>query len=708
MPSIAKTSRLPVCRLLVAVACGLLISCTPDRDPAFGFRVAVVDDGIYRVGYDALGHAGPPPVSSGLRLSVGGQPVTFDLDDGGDGRFGPGDSLTFLGRHLAGENSWFSPWSAENIYLLTTSGKRIPNADAAAGNGSGSAAAGAGLAQVVSRHFEEDAIRVALPGGEGQAAEAWFWKRLSHLDRQPFELDLSSDQPPIGIRVALAGLSEDRAASEAGEPQHKVEVLLGGQVIASRSWDGQGAVELAVGEAALAAALERDLGSAARLGVRVPRRVPGGASSPLIDVVLLNWLEVDYPGNAIPNAASYPGPYGARHYLVEATPRVPEWVEPYRPRGLRAGITPTDYLMIVHGSLRASIEPLAEFHRQRGLQVTVVDVADIYDDFSHGIVTPFALRDFIRHVRAQQEGSALRYVLLVGDASWDARRVSDRPNLVPTLQVQAHDELAASDNGFVAAPDDWRPQLAIGRIPAADSAELDRVVAKILTHAQGATVGAWQQRVALVSDMNPGFQEISTRLGAGLEQRGLVADTVFPAVAEGSAAQDQQQLLDAFEEGRLVVHFLGHGGRFVWRTGPPDLRDSSDLFSVTDVDGLRNRDRLPLVLSMTCSSGPFDHPEAGSIAERFLMMPSGGAVGVLAASWRVSASESFSARLLDALTVPGRSVGEAILDAKRNEPNRALVESYNLLGDPALVLMQGAESPAESAGSGQAGGGNGN
>jgi hypothetical protein len=42
--------------------------------------------------------------------------------------------------------------------------------------------------------------------------------------------------------------------------------------------------------------------------------------------------------------------------------------------------------------------------------------------------------------------------------------------------------------------------------------------------------------------------------------------------------------------------------------------------------------------------------------------------------------------LLDELLQAGQSVGEAILNAKRKEPRIALVESYNFLGDPAMVL----------------------
>jgi len=138
----------------------------------------------------------------------------------------------------------------------------------------------------------------------------------------------------------------------------------------------------------------------------------------------------------------------------------------------------------------------------------------------------------------------------------------------------------------------------------------------------------------------------------------------------------------------LVVHFLGHGGRYVWRTGPPDYHDSSDLFSSVDLEALPANRRLPLVLSMTCSSGPFDHPTADSLAETFLRLPDRGAIGVLAASWRIAASEQLSQALIRELTTQNAAIGEAVMKAKNEVNIRGLAESYNLLGDPAMQLSQ--------------------
>ncbi|MDZ4731718.1 MAG: C25 family cysteine peptidase [Xanthomonadales bacterium] len=681
-----------------------MLSCTGNPQQELNFKIAVVDDGIYRIDFAALGISVPSLASSSLTLTERGQPVALAMDDGGNGLFEPGESFTFLGKHLQGEHSWFNSWSPENIYVLRAGGsdsRSIPES----GLTPPRSVEEEGLAgKTLTQHFEQEEFRVALAESADEQTENWYWKRLTHLDKQPFQLQLPAGVEPIAIRVALAGLSMDRAATKSGEPHHRVELLLNGTGIASKDWNGQAAVEISADEAAVAKvltdaptdaptdALMHAKGQNAedqtiRLELRVPKRYSPGEPDAVIDVVLLNWIEIDSRPTTFSDIVTYSGPDGKRLYLADKLSRAPGWIKQIHHRGLRSDSRQTDYLMIAHGSLLEAIEPLAEFHRQQGLSVSVVDVADIYNEFNDGIVSPFAIRDFIKYASENRAAPAVRYVLLVGDASWDVRSEAGRQrNLLPSMQVQAYDELAASDNGFVSIHgDDWRPDLAIGRIPAANAAELTAVVQKLLAYAK-APAGQWRQHMALVSDMNSDFQTISSQLAAGLVEQGFKVETIYPDEAADSTKQDQSDLVNAINEGQSLVHFLGHGGRFVWRTGPLDYHNSSDLFSLPDLERLDNQGRLPLVLSMTCSTGPFDHPQAGSIAEAFLMLPQGGAAGVLAASWRVPASQTFSALLLQELTQPGQSVGEAILKAKQKETRRALVESYNFLGDPALVL----------------------
>ena len=94
-----------------------------------------------------------------------------------------------------------------------------------------------------------------------------------------------------------------------------------------------------------------------------------------------------------------------------------------RPSRLTDTSTRADYIMIAHRRLREAIEPLAEFHRSQGHDVEVVDLQDIYDEFAGGVARPWALRDFLSHAYHRWSRPAPRFVLLVGDASWNGKDV---------------------------------------------------------------------------------------------------------------------------------------------------------------------------------------------------------------------------------------------------------------------------------------------
>lgn len=426
-----------------------------------------------------------------------------------------------------------------------------------------------------------------------------------------------------------------------------------------------------------------------------------------------------YRAGAVKGIDYYPVIAAKRMPLVRATASV----------DLRAADPGYDYLIVAHPTLLDAIEPLARLHREQGMRVAVYNVDDVYDQFNAGIAHPSAIRDLVAWA-TQHWTVKPRYLLLVGDASTDIhhdphngllngssyqltpqarpaqvlqgqgfaemksyayadadRRLSTR-NLIPTWQFPTADGQAASDNDFVTMkPDDFHPTLAVGRFPVVEPSEVKAIVDKTVDYITHPAAGDWHREVTFISTSElASFKQSSDQFAAELDAKGFATKSIYTDATDRDETRYQQArsiLRDNLDGGGLIVHFLGHGGSYIWRVGA-----MGDLFSLDDVSALKNVGRYPMVLAMTCFSAPFDNPTDDSIGERFLREASKGAVAVFASSWKNWPDPSYSRNLIQQLLKSGNRIGDAIVTAKAGINDRDFVEMYNLLGDPALVLAQ--------------------
>lgn len=731
--------------------------------PAPSFKISVADFGVYRVTFEDLVAAGLPATGlppGGLELSHLGQEVPIWVEDSGDGLFGPGDWIELVGEHLSGQVSYFNEVTRYNVYRLRTDaegGRRMTMrrpADHLEGDAH---------ALLRRQHHEQDSLRIRLRSKAMGPDELWFWTKLVG-GRPAFEhrIDLSdlrvSASGKVDLRVHLRGWSRPRRKGDAEIPDHVVNVAVNGTHLTRAAWNGQEPYLLELSDLAL----EHFTVGDNLLELSMPKRQQADGEL-LVDVVLLNWIELVSP------RISQVGERPARIHLADPTsPANLHLAAPageqlliYGEKGWRAlssdleiAILPqagegsfvvsrasalqapvsvvldepsrwvdahqADYIMIAHRRLLEALRPLAEAHRDRGLSVAVVDVEDVYDEFSHGLRDPLAIRRFLDHAYHQWPRPAPRFVLLVGDASWDTRNdvavdlnYADwtvRPNesawfgkndstpyarepevnhrnYVPTLSYATYEGHAASDNGFVLleGEDDF-PDMAIGRFPVTEPAEVSAIVEKTIRYIEDPQTGPWRRQVLFITNETPHFQRRSDQVATFVSEEGYVPLKVYPESSETSNERHTERLLEAFDSGSLFVHFYGHGGRYIWRTGPPDLKKNHDLLTLEHLDRLAPTPRLPVVLSLTCYSAPFDHPSADSIGEKLLRVADRGAVGIIAASWRNSPQANWGKVLLEELTTPGATVGEALMRSKHRLKNPLFVNTYNLLGDPAVPV----------------------
>ena len=88
-----------------------------------------------------------------------------------------------------------------------------------------------------------------------------------------------------------------------------------------------------------------------------------------------------------------------------------------------------DYILITHrdlgwdanGDAYGWLSDLVALRESQGLRVKVVDVADIFDEFSYGMTSSAAIKDFLAYASGNWQPPAPQYVLLVGDGTYDAK-----------------------------------------------------------------------------------------------------------------------------------------------------------------------------------------------------------------------------------------------------------------------------------------------
>lgn len=741
--------------------------------PAPAFRIELKQEGVYRLRYEDLKAAGleaPNLASRGLGLSSRGEPVPLWVADGGDGRLGPGDWVEFVGERLPGETAHYNEYTNVNAYVLRTDVVKPLRMRAAAAPPAAGVANPAPLTGRV--HLEQDLLLLRLAGRTPKREELWYWTKLTHIDPEPYRqtLDLSdldtTSFRPVAIRLEFRGWSQPSVKHQAEIKDHRVEISVGGRMVGSDEWNNTEGTRLIELPALAPSGLKA---GPVELTVRVPPRIDKPGADAMVDVVVLNWIEVEYPrvgriqagqtrlyaddvgplrlldssrepvtvygddgtrGKAAgrkSDAASgatvmWASPGNARRLDVVVGGKLlaPDAVILDRPSQLASKTRHADYIMVAHERLKAAVEPLAQFYRNRGLTVEVVDIQDVYDEFNNGILHPRALRDFLSYAYHSWKPPAPRWVLLVGDASWDSKNEKHEEkqypaaafspshgttfaeigaihygagtelkhrNLVPTWSYLTYDGHAAGDNWFVSVDgDDDLPDMAVGRFPVTEAADVTAIVEKTIRYQQQPEYGPWRNRMLWITSEQPGFIQMSDQLAEIFAKEGFAPEKVYPPPDAAAGVHDQQRLRDALNSGDLLVHFVGHGGRFIWRTGPPDWQKHRDLFNLEDIDKLNVSDRLPVVVSMTCYSAPFDHPTADSIGEKFLRVKDKGSVAVIAASWRNAPYRTMSEDVYRELTEGGQTLGEGVQKVKRKGIHREFLEQYNLLGDPALVL----------------------
>ena len=400
---------------------------------------------------------------------------------------------------------------------------------------------------------------------------------------------------------------------------------------------------------------------------------------------------------------------------------------PTPPTPLRNPANQVDYVVITHSTFAESILPLVEFRRSQGLTTMVVDIDDIYNEFSDGLFNPFAIQKFLRYAYNNWQQPAPTYVLLVGDAHYDYKGATVEiyrqdpsfrgtyklyPNFVPTYHgwAPASGETSMDQRFVNISGEDPLPDMLIGRLSVQTPEALTTMVEKIIDYEKNPKLGVWQGTLIQVADDHTDkpndiiFEESRDELIQEVIPPGYDTRQIYLRKI-GSPENTRLRIRAAINRGALAIEYAGHGGSQTWA--------DESIFRIEDVADLRNR-YLPFVITTTCLNGQFDKPQqAGNfcLSEQFLLGKYG-AIATLSATRLTygQANAEFDIDLFEALfrvaqespelagtkSIPLQpTIGYIVADAKISFLNRIRnidwipgTEQYTLFGDPASRLAR--------------------
>ncbi len=321
-----------------------------------------------------------------------------------------------------------------------------------------------------------------------------------------------------------------------------------------------------------------------------------------------------------------------------------------------------DYLIITQSAFISEANRLAEFHRDKSnYNVKVIDLQQIYNEFSSGQKDIVAIRNFIRYVyfNASTPNKRVKFVNLFGDTSFDYKNVvPNNNNIVPTYQYLGTVTPSSSGSAlnfsnyttfmsddFFAFMDDSEGNIAInyqqgidiavGRMLFSDLSKAKQMVDKVINYNNPSTYGRWRNNIVLLSDDIDSTSDLNLQSDLNGIAQNIEADSPFinikkiymdayvQTVSAGGNryVQAKADFLNAFDSGALLINYYGHGGERVL--------SSERIFELQDVDKLKNENKLPVFVTITCEVSRFDNPYLQSLGESVYLKNTTGAVALL-------------------------------------------------------------------------------
>ncbi len=368
-------------------------------------------------------------------------------------------------------------------------------------------------------------------------------------------------------------------------------------------------------------------------------------------------------------------------------------------------------IIITHKNFEVQANRLANYRANTApvkVSTKVIFINDIFNEFSGGLIDPTAIRDFLKFAYYNWQTKPF-YVLLFGDGVYD---VLDREglgnNFIPTYQtVQSLDEVDAypTDDYYARVTSgDKALDFAIGRLNINTANEGDIIIDKIIDYETISEKGLWRNTITLVADDgltstgDDGFTHTRQSESLGRDiippyfDKNKIYLATYSTVITGLGRRKpavNQAIIDAVNNGTLLLNFIGHGNPRVWTHEEVFNRDATIPQFIND--------KYFFLTAATCDFGKFDDPSVQSSTELMLFIPNAAMIGGFTAARPVYSgqnaelNEQFYNNLLGVKDSMNRHipVGHAFFLSKQSGVGIIRnSEKFHLFADPALRLNQ--------------------
>ncbi len=416
-----------------------------------------------------------------------------------------------------------------------------------------------------------------------------------------------------------------------------------------------------------------------------------------------------------------PEAIGLREYIAfdtNKTYKEPTFAEEVANQNLH-GLERADLVIIAPQQFYQEAKRLAEFHRDHDqLSSMIVRPELIYNEFASGKPDATAYRRFMKmfYDRAECAGDKTlypRYLLLFGDGSCDNRHITSEwqgykyPFLLTFQSVSSIDERSSyvTDDYFSFLKDSDgsnlladKPVIGVGRFPVRTTAEAKIAVDKVINYTNNTNYGIWKNNLCFVADNgnHSGHMELADDLVEIIQKNNpeffenkvyIDAYNKVGGSSGGTYPDAKADMLNFFENGQLIVNYIGHGSATGWT--------KEKILTIQDIKKLY-LDKLPFFITATCDFSRFDAPTTSAGEEMFLNSKGGG-VGLISTTRVVymDKNETFNKELISHMfsrDIDGKRyrVGDVVRMAKASVTEHYGQDlnklNFILLADPALKL----------------------